>query len=161
MLKKFMAGTVVAGALAIPLSGVAWADQPDDPGGNGRGNGAENGNGNGAANGNGNDAPNGNQGGNRPDTSRWSPSDPPGQNPFGPPGQVSQGNVEDAPEEFVGVPPGQWDDPEQTGLPLTWTPPNGTEPLPLVWNPDEGTWGVWVGDEFVPFTPDEPEEPAA
>ena len=32
MLKKLFVGVIAAGALSVPLAGVAWADQPADPG---------------------------------------------------------------------------------------------------------------------------------
>jgi hypothetical protein len=37
MLKKVIAGAIAAGALSVPLAGVASADKPDDPGSNGNG----------------------------------------------------------------------------------------------------------------------------
>ena len=37
MLMKLVVGAVAAGALSIPLAGVAWADQPAEPGINGAG----------------------------------------------------------------------------------------------------------------------------
>src|SRR3954454_8766472 len=95
MLKKFMAGLVAAGAVAIPLSGVAWADKPADPGGNG------------------NHGSNSQQGGNGTNPAPWGPSPAPGQNPFGPPGQVKQAPTltDSVPNPFFGVPLGHWDDP--------------------------------------------------
>ena len=33
MLTKFLTGGLVAGAIAVPLAGVAWADPPVNPGG--------------------------------------------------------------------------------------------------------------------------------
>jgi hypothetical protein len=165
MMKKIMAGIVTAGALSVPLAGVAWADQPSNPGSNGNHGANSNQGGNGADHGQAGDHGNGNPGSNQGvgqgngngGTSNWGPGDAPGHNPFGAPGQVSQDPTLDngAPNPFFGVPPGQWGDPAQTGLPATWTPPNGTEALPLVWNPAQGTFGVWVNDnEFVPFTPE-------
>ena len=129
MLKKFVAGAFAAGALAIPLSGVAWADHPGDPGGNG------------------NHGSNGDV---------WGPGGAPGQNPFGPPGQVKKDPTlgYGVPNPFYGVPPGHWNDPVAVGLPPTWIPPNSTVSYPLVWNPDGSAWGVWVtDDQFVIFTP--------
>ena len=32
MLKKVLVAVVAAGAMSVPLAGVAWADKPDDPG---------------------------------------------------------------------------------------------------------------------------------
>jgi hypothetical protein len=43
MLKKVIAGAIAAGALSVPLAGVAWADKPSDPGSNGNGGGNANG----------------------------------------------------------------------------------------------------------------------
>ena len=40
MLKKLMVTVIAAGALSVPLAGVAWGDPPTDPGANGDGVGA-------------------------------------------------------------------------------------------------------------------------
>ena len=37
MIKKLLVSVVVAGALTVPLAGVAWADPTVDPGSNGVG----------------------------------------------------------------------------------------------------------------------------
>lgn len=91
----------------------------------------------------------------------WVPGDPPGHNPFGPPGQVKKMPTLDLPgtgevtNPFFNVPPGHWGDPLYAGLPATWLPEGFdlTDPLPLVLNPETLTWGVYVGDQFVPYVP--------
>jgi hypothetical protein len=40
MLKKLIVTVIAAGALSVPLAGVAWGDPPTDPGANGDGVGA-------------------------------------------------------------------------------------------------------------------------
>lgn len=90
----------------------------------------------------------------------WLPGMPPGHNPFGPPGQVMKMqtlniNGAEVPNPFYGVPPGHWGDlnylnPEN----IEWLPPgfpDVTAPLNLVWNADANQWGVFVGDQFIPF----------
>ena len=37
MLKKVLLAAVAAGAMSVPLAGVAWADRPDNPGSQGQG----------------------------------------------------------------------------------------------------------------------------
>jgi hypothetical protein len=37
MLKKVLVAVVAAGAMSVPLAGVAWADRPDNPGSQGHG----------------------------------------------------------------------------------------------------------------------------
>ena len=37
MLKKVLVAVVAAGAMSVPLAGVAWADRPDNPGSQGQG----------------------------------------------------------------------------------------------------------------------------
>ena len=37
MFKKVLVAVVAAGAMSVPLAGVAWADRPDDPGSQGQG----------------------------------------------------------------------------------------------------------------------------
>ena len=37
MIKKALVAVMAAGALSIPLAGMAWADQPDDPGAGNKG----------------------------------------------------------------------------------------------------------------------------
>lgn len=39
MLKKLFFTAAAAAAVSVPLAGVAWADKPSDPGGNGVGKG--------------------------------------------------------------------------------------------------------------------------
>jgi hypothetical protein len=37
MLRKVLVAVVAAGAMSVPLAGVAWADRPDNPGSQGQG----------------------------------------------------------------------------------------------------------------------------
>ena len=89
----------------------------------------------------------------------WSPLLPPGQNPLGiPPGQVMKmATINGLPNPFFNQPPGQWRNidlnPLNFELPATWVAPGQTDALPLVFNPDTFTWGVNVGDLFVPYVP--------
>lgn len=85
----------------------------------------------------------------------------PGLNPVGPPGQVMKmATINGLPNPFFNVPPGQWRTvdltPTNFGLPATWIAPDQTVALPLVFNPATFTWGVNVGDQFVPYVAPQP-----
>jgi hypothetical protein len=98
VLKKMLVAVVAAGAMSVPLAGVAWADQPDNPGSQGQGQGQGQGRpDNPGSQGNGRPDNPGSQGNGRPDN-------PGSQGNGRPDNPGSQGN---GPGDFGGPPGAQ------------------------------------------------------